>query len=134
MQVVWGGPSSGAPRKAGGLLQVMLGDIPHLGSQIKCEEGQGAAQPAGKAPRTGQSVRGRALAAGLRSPAPGQTAPLWALQAKGGITDAPATLSNVILELYECTSGYIRPYAGNRKADVAPGENEFDTGAVEFPF
>ena len=44
---------------------------------------------------------------------------------------------NVILGLYKCnyalTRGkefYIRPFEGNRKADVAPGENEFDTPAL----
>ena len=26
---------------------------------------------------------------------------------------------------------YIRPFEGNLKADVAPGENEFDTPGVE---
>ena len=41
---------------------------------------------------------------------------------------------NVLLGLYTCnyslTRGkelYIRPFEGNHKADVAPGENEFDT-------
>lgn len=53
------------------------GDIRYLGSQIKCAESQGEAQPTGKASRTGQSVNRRALAAGLQagmlwSPAPGE--------------------------------------------------------------
>ena len=42
--------------------------------------------------------------------------------------------SNVILGLYKCNYSlsrgkelYIRPFEGNHEADVAPGENEFDT-------
>ena len=44
---------------------------------------------------------------------------------------------NVTLGLYKCncslTRGkelYIRPFEGNGEADVAPGENEFDTPAL----
>ena len=46
--------------------------------------------------------------------------------------------SNVILGLYKCNSSltggkelYIRPFEGNREADVAPGENEFGTPAPD---
>ena len=46
---------------------------------------------------------------------------------------------NVILGLYKCDYSlargkelYIRPFEGNSEADVAPGENDFDTFDAVF--